>query len=62
MVKCQSTWLTQVDANDITIALCTSPADNEHMKCNLCNVKLRFTKQGFQALLQHSRKSSDGFC
>ena len=58
MVKCHSTWLSKVDANGIMIGIWASQVDGEHVKCNLCNVKLRFATQGFQALLQHSRKSS----
>ena len=58
MVKYHSTWLSKVNANGIIIGMWAPQVDGVHMKCNLCNVKLRFATQGFQVLLQHSRTLS----
>ena len=58
MVKFDATWFEKTDRNGIQVGLWASRADEKHVNCDLCHVQLKFEKQGFQAIMQHSQKPS----
>lgn len=56
MVNWSDAWLEKVDVNNVIIKLWATRKNSEFVKCNLCGVELKYSKCGFQALMQHSKK------
>ena len=56
MVKWSSSWLEKTDSNGVKLKLWVMKKDEEHAHCKLCSADLKYVTQGFQAMIQHSRK------
>ena len=56
MVNWSDTWLEKLDKNGVKIKLWAKKNDFEYVSCELCMCELKYSKLGFQALVQHSAK------
>ena len=54
MVQWHESWLKR-QKNNIAVNLWASREGKEHFRCILCNISLKFSKQGLQAIEQHSK-------
>lgn len=58
MVNWSDSWLEKVDFNNVKVRLWVEKKNGciGYAHCRLCNADLKFASQGFQAILQHSKK------
>ena len=56
MVKWSSSWLEKIDSNGVKLKLWVTKKDEKHAHCKLCSADLKYVTQGFQAMIQHSKK------
>ena len=56
MLKWNEDWLLKKDVNEHIIKDWARKLDCDSFLCMLCNKSLKYSTQGFQALIQHSDK------
>ena len=55
MVNWVDAWMEKTDASNIKVGLWAKKKNKEYTFCLLCSADVKFSKQGFQSLVQHSK-------
>ena len=55
MVNWVDAWMDKTDESNIKVGLWAKKKNKEYVFCSLCSADIKFSKQGFQSLVQHSR-------